>query len=44
MFLIFLFSFCMDSNDGGWPSHDKIYQDLKMNDVRYNLATFYRKP
>lgn len=33
----------MDSSQGGWPSDDRVYQELKMNDVRYNLATFYRK-
>lgn len=29
-------------SEGGWPAKDKIFHDLGMNDVRYNLATFYR--
>lgn len=28
---------------GGWPSNMKIYHDLDMKDVRYNLASFYRQ-
>lgn len=30
-------------SQGGWPSADRIYKKLGMNDVRYNLATFIRK-
>ena len=28
---------------GGWLSPEKIYQDLGMKDVRYNLASFHRE-
>uniref|UniRef100_A0A7S2WQJ2 Methyltransferase FkbM domain-containing protein n=1 Tax=Eucampia antarctica TaxID=49252 RepID=A0A7S2WQJ2_9STRA len=27
-------------SEGGWPAGEKIYQDLGMKDVRYNLASF----
>lgn len=30
----------MHSSEGGWPAGEKIYQDLGMKDVRYNLASF----
>ena len=28
---------------GGWPSNQKIFVDMDMKDVRYNLASFIRE-
>jgi hypothetical protein len=40
--LTFLIS-SMCSSEGGWPAPEKVYRELGMNDVRYNLATYYRE-
>eukprot|EP00588_Corethron_pennatum_P026094 CAMPEP_0194321282 /NCGR_PEP_ID=MMETSP0171-20130528/17504_1 /TAXON_ID=218684 /ORGANISM="Corethron pennatum, Strain L29A3" /LENGTH=432 /DNA_ID=CAMNT_0039079105 /DNA_START=36 /DNA_END=1335 /DNA_ORIENTATION=- len=29
-------------SQGGWPSQDKIYEDLKMHDIRYNVNAYRR--